>query len=92
VKIKKYKESQFDKLVLIASVAYPLTAVPQIIKVYSRHSAHDLSLISWVLYALLESIFLVYAIRKHLIPIIIQDSLWLLVYIVLIVAIVLYGS
>ena len=88
---KKNTESKFDKLVLIASVAYPLTAVPQIIKVYSRHSAHDLSLISWVLYALLESIFLIYAIQKQLIPIIIQDSLWLLIYIILIAAIVLYG-
>ena len=87
----KKTESPFDTLVLLASVAYPLTAVPQIIKVYSRHSAHDLSLLSWVLYAILESIFLVYAIKKHLIPFIIQDSLWVIVYIILIIAIILYG-
>ena len=84
-------DEHFDKLVLVCSVAYPLTALPQIIKVFSTHSAHDLSLSSWVLYALLELVFLVYAVRKQLVPIIIQDSLWLLVYIVLIIAILLYG-
>ena len=85
-------DSSFDKLVLIASVVYPLTALPQIIKVFSRHSAHDLSLLSWVLYALLETIFLVYAIRKNLVPIIIQDAMWLLIYIVMIGGILLYGD
>ena len=77
--LKSNRETSFDKLVMVATVAYPLTAVPQIVKVFSTHSAHDLSLTSWVLYAILESIFLVYAIQKRLVPIIIQDSIWLLI-------------
>jgi MtN3 and saliva related transmembrane protein len=85
-------EMVFDKIVLIASVIYPLTALPQIAKVYTDHSAHDLSLVSWLLYALLESVFLIYAVKKRLLPIIVQDTLWLIVYAVLIVAIVLYGN
>lgn len=80
-----------DQLVLVASVVYPATALPQIIKVYSHHSANDLSLLSWILYAVLEFILLVYAIKKRLTPIIIQDALWVIVYLVLIVAILLYG-
>lgn len=82
----------FDRIVLAASIVYPLSAVPQIWKVYSRHSAHDLSLVSWVLYAVLELVFLIYAIKKRIIPIIIQDALWLLVYVVLVTAILLYGK
>lgn len=81
----------FEKIVLICSVVYPLTSVPQIVKVFSSHSAHDLSLLSWLLYAVLEAIFLIYAIQKRLVPIIIQDALWLLVYIILVIAILLYG-
>ena len=81
----------FDRFVLICSVVYPLTSVPQIVKVFSSHSAHDLSLLSWLLYAVLEAIFLIYAIQKRLVPIIIQDALWLLVYIILVIAILLYG-
>lgn len=92
MKQNKQPDTSFDKLVLICSIVYPATALPQIIKVFSSHSAHDLSLLSWVLYALLESIFLAYAINKRLVPIIIQDSLWLVVYIVLIMAILLYGK
>ena len=91
LKTKHKNIDTFDRVVILASVVYPLTAVPQIYKVYSRESADDLSLLSWLLYALLETIFLIYAIRKKLLPIIIQDVLWLLVYIVLIVAIFLYG-
>jgi len=85
------KEFAFEQLVLFVSVLYPLTAVPQIIKVFSRHSAHDLSLVSWIFYAVLEAVLLVYAVRKRLVPIIVQGSLWLIVYLVLIVGIILYG-
>jgi len=91
IKQKKYKDSSFDNIVLLASIVYPLTALPQIIKVFSTHSAHDLSIYSWVGYFVLESVFLIYAIRRRLVPIIIQDALWLVVYGALIVGIVLYG-
>lgn len=91
-KIKIPSTSPFDKVVYLASVGYPLTALPQIVKVFSRHSAHDLSLTSWVLYLVLESILLAYAIQKRLVPIIVQDGLWIVVYVILIVGILVYGS
>lgn len=64
------KVSPFDQVVYLASIVYPLTALPQIIKVFSRHSAVDLSIYSWVLYLVLEGILLIYAIKKRLTPII----------------------
>lgn len=82
----------FDTLVYLVSFGYPLTAVPQIIKIYSTHSAHDLSLSTWVLYAVFELILVIYGIRNKLKPVIIQGVLWIIAYSFIVVAIHKYGG
>jgi uncharacterized protein with PQ loop repeat len=64
----------------IVSLVYPLTALPQVIKVYTIHSVASLSLASYLLYLVFGIISLLYAINKRIRPLIIECTLWLLVY------------
>jgi uncharacterized protein with PQ loop repeat len=75
----------------IVSLAYPLTAVPQIIKVYSTHDVESLALLSWILYIIFGTIFVIYAISEKLKPLIIEGSLWVGIYILMAGAIVIYA-
>ncbi len=88
---KKTKKDKFDNVMYVTSFMYPLTAVPQIYKLFSTHSAGDLSIATWLLYIVFESIFIVYGIRKKLWPIVLQGILWIVVYLTLVTAILLYG-
>lgn len=85
------KKDFFDKLVYLVSFCYPLTAVPQLVKIHSTHSAHDLSLSTWVLYTLFEAVLVIYGIKNKLWPVIIQGVLWIVAYIFIIAAIIQYG-
>ena len=83
--------SPIDKLMYFASFAYPFTALPQIIQVYTSKDVTSLSLISFALYVIFGSIFLAYAFSKMLKPLIIEGALWLVIYVVMLLGIVLFG-
>ena len=78
-------------MMYFVSFAYPFTAIPQIYKVYVTHDVSSLALSSWVLYVIFGSVFVVYAISKRLTPLIIEGILWVTIYILMVLAIILYG-
>lgn len=78
------------KLIYVASIAYPLTTLPQIIHIYTEESAQDLSPWSWSLYLVFALIFLSYGLSQRLKPIILLESLWVIVYTVMIIGIFIY--
>lgn len=80
-----------EKLMYIVSLAYPLTAVPQIIKVYTTHNVESLALASWILYVVFGAIFVIYAISEKLKPLIIEGTLWVGIYVLMVGAIVIYA-
>ncbi|MNQ84970.1 hypothetical protein D3C85_1001160 [compost metagenome] len=80
-----------EKLMYIVSLAYPLTAVPQIIKVYSTQNVESLALLSWILYVIFGTIFVIYAISERLKPLIIEGALWVAIYVSMVGAIVMYA-
>lgn len=73
------------------SLAYPMTAIPQILKVYSSQNVESLDLLSWLLYVIFGSVFVIYALSEKLKPLIIEGSLWVIVYILMVTAIILYA-
>lgn len=88
---KQDKNPALDKIVYLAAFLYPVTALPQVIKIFSTQSATDLSLASWIMYCAFELIFVIYGIKNKLKPIAIQSILWLLIYALIILGIILYG-
>lgn len=74
-----------------ASFAYPFTALPQIIQVYTTQDVTSLSLISFGLYVIFGTIFELYAISKRLTPLIIEGGLWVAIYIAMLLGILLFS-
>jgi len=80
-----------ERAALVAAILYPLSAVPQAIQIFSHHEARGLSLISWVGFASIELVFLLYGFAHNLHPIILSGVLWMAVYGIIIAGIVEYS-
>lgn len=87
---KKQDLQTVDKLMYVVSFVYPLTVAPQIYKVYATHDVQSLALLSWLLYVLFQAICIAYAVKRRLLPLIIEGSLWLVYYGLMVVAIIAY--
>ena len=87
----KKKMTSIDKLMYFASLAYPFTAVPQIVQVYTSKDVTSLSLISFALYVIFGTIFLIYAANKKLRPLVIEGALWLVIYVAMLVGIIIFS-
>ena len=80
-----------DDLCLVVSVVMPLTAVPQIYKVFFYKTAAGVSLLTWGLCAILLIPMLLYGIVHKAKPIIILNFLWLIADITVVIGVFLYG-
>ncbi len=85
---KKRSLKAFDKLMLVFAFAYPLSAVPQIITVFSGH-IEGVSMLSWLSFLLFATAFLIYSIAHNLKPMIITYAIWWLVDAAVVVGIML---
>jgi uncharacterized protein with PQ loop repeat len=71
------KLSNFDKLVIIVSIAYPLSALPQAIQVFQGNT-DGVSIISWMSFMVCATLFLIYGVKNRVLPMIISNFLWML--------------
>ena len=86
------KEKKFlDKFSYPVSVIFPLLTIPQIIEIFTRQSVEGLSVFTWVFYAVMTFIILLWAIADNIKQMIISQSLWLLMYAAVIVGIAIYS-
>lgn len=80
-----------DRVVLTAGVIGPLTTIPQIYKIYTTHDASGVSLLTWLLPAILDIPWIVYGFAHGERPIVITYTLWLVANLVVALGVVLYG-
>ena len=90
-KILKKERKEVDRLMWIAGIIGPLSALPQLYTIYSTRSADDLSLLSWAFFLVLCVIYLCYAIIHNINPVIIAQFLWIVVYGLITAGILLYS-
>lgn len=74
----KKKLGAFDVIVIVASFLYPLSGVPQIIQIF-QGTTDGVSIYSWLGFLLFASIFLVYGLKHRVTPMIIANSIWIIV-------------
>lgn len=74
---QKKKASLFDKVVVIASVIYPLSALPQAFEVFSGNT-EGVSLYSWISFLICAILFFIYGCKHKVLPMIIANSLWIM--------------
>lgn len=80
-----------DKIVLFVSVLYPFSALPQAIAVFSGKT-EGVSVLSWMVFLLCATLFLVYGVRRHVPPMIVSNSIWIVMDALVIIGVLTSGS
>ena len=81
-----------DRFVLVVGVVGPLTAIPQVLKIYTFQDASGVSLISWALPALFDIPWIIYGYVHHDRPILVCYSLWLITNSLVAIGVIMYGG
>lgn len=85
------KSTLFDKLVFIVAIVYPLSAVPQAIEVLSGKT-DGVSLVSWLMFLLCSTLLLAYGLKHKVAPMIMSNSIWVLVNVVVVTGLLLVNT
>lgn len=80
-----------DKLMMVAATAHPLTALPQVIQIYSTQDVAGVSLQTWLGFMMIGSLYLYYGILHKLKPIILNQILWFIVDILVVAGVLIFG-
>lgn len=71
-------DKTLDRLVVVVSVIYPMSAVPQLIRII-QGDAHGVSTLSWLSFFVCAGLFLIYGLRHRVMPMIISNILWVVI-------------
>jgi uncharacterized protein with PQ loop repeat len=74
---KKHKSKHGDALVYFFAFATPLFMIPQALEIFKNQSADNISLTTWVFFILADFVWIAYAIRHRLRPILYGHLLYL---------------
>ena len=88
---EKPKKEFFDYIVYFFTIATPLFELPQAYAIYVNKSAEDVSLLTWGFFLLDNFVWIIYAIKRRVIPLLITTLLYLLVEIAIVIGIILYA-
>lgn len=88
---RKREITVIDRLMMVASIIHPLTAIPQVYQIYSTHNASGVSLATWFAFMTIGLVFLAYGIAHRLKPFICNQILWFIVDFLVVIGIFLYG-
>lgn len=83
--------TNFDKLVLFVSVLYPFSAFPQVIAVFGGRT-EGVAVLSWFVFLLCASLFFAYGVKRHVMPMIISNSIWIIMDALVVAGILLSGA
>lgn len=90
-KTNRKQKKEILEIALVVAVIQPLTVLPQIIHIFQHHSARDVSLITWVLLLIFNSLNLIYASVFKIKPIIINNAVWVVIDAMVVAGVVMYG-
>jgi uncharacterized protein with PQ loop repeat len=85
-KFVKRPLSSFDRFTTFISSIYPLSGIPQVISVFSG-SAEGVSLITWGSALFVGIVFTIYGIKHRVIPMIVTNSIWVVLDILIIIGV-----
>jgi len=95
VKLEEYPHKHLgirflDRLLLVVAVIGPLMTLPQIIKIFSTHDATGVSALTWSLFLILGSPWIVYGVVHKEKPIVIAHTLWMIMNALVVTGALLY--
>jgi len=84
-------EKIIDLIVFFMAIAMPLTAIPQIIKIWHEKTAQGVSLLMWSLWLISVIPMLIYSFIHKEKPLVLMYLLWTVVYVIIISGLLIYG-
>lgn len=81
-----------DKVVLVIGIIGPLTAIPQIVKIYTTQDATGVSVIAWAVPALFNIPWIMYGFLHKERPIVISYTLWFVMSSLVVIGALKYGA
>ncbi|HEV7449032.1 MAG TPA: PQ-loop domain-containing transporter [Candidatus Paceibacterota bacterium] len=81
-----------DRVVLLAGVVGPIATIPQIINIYSTHSAGNVSALTFGVYAFFNIFWILYGLAHKEFPIVLTFCLWLVVNTIVALGALTYGG
>ena len=85
------KASFLERTMRVLSVFTLLMTVPQVLAIWVRRDAHNVSLLSWGAYLLSACLWFVYGLQKHDKTIYLACIGWILLDAAIVVGVVIYG-
>lgn len=83
--------TNLDRVVLVVSVLYPFSALPQALAVLNGRT-EGVSLISWMFFFCCATLFLIYGVRRKVTPMIVSNSIWIVMDALVVFGIFLHSS
>lgn len=92
--LKKHRTHQkefFDYVVYFFTIATPLFELPQAYEIYASKSAQDVSLWTWSFFLIDNIVWIIYAAKRRVLPLLITTILYLVLEAAIVVGIILYS-
>ena len=86
------KEKLIEKAAYVVALAGPLSSVTQAWEIWMDRNAAGVSLVTWTLFFITSLIWLLYAIDKREVPLIISNGLWMVFEAVIMVGAFLFDT
>ncbi len=80
-----------DKAILFVCIAAPLMTLPQVFKIWVQQNAAGVSVVSWAAYFVFAIFWLIYGVLHKEKPIIITNTIWLFLDVLIVVGTLMYG-
>jgi len=80
-----------EETVVLFSIAGPIMTLPQVVKIYTEKTAAGLSPITWTSYFFLALFWLAYGVFIKNRPIVLANTLWIVMHVSILTGIWLYG-
>ena len=87
---EKSRHDTLDWVLYLFMIATPLFELPQAIAIYGTKSAANVSLATWVFFAMSNIVWITYAIRNNLRLLVVVYSLYFLIEVSIVVGILMY--
>lgn len=81
-----------DKMIFAVAFVQPLATLPQIIAIYSRHSAEDISISAWAIFIVFDLLWLWYGLAEKQKALIVSAVMFTLMEAFVLVGAFLYGG
>ena len=78
-KLLKKERTNIDRAMLLVGTIGPFASIPQLLTIYKDKQVIGISVLSWVFYLICNSLALTYGIVHKLRPLVIANSLWVII-------------